>query len=193
MVAEQIKCTQKNSLVSKMSCLQFNSKLSQKYVWCKMMVNIKALLDYNEDLRHKYFDALSKLSWNEFAKNREASFHSMKNIFVHTLGAIDYWLDFLQDENVHSKKKYDDYKTFEQVKAYMEQVEKRMHTYLTSLSAEELQRTYTVKNDIGKTEKVTAEDVLIHVFEEEVHHRGELNALLWQMGIDPPPMGWKYL
>jgi uncharacterized damage-inducible protein DinB len=31
------------------------------------------------------------------------------------------------------------------------------------------------------------------MFEEEIHHRGELNALLWQMGIDPPAMGWKGL
>jgi uncharacterized damage-inducible protein DinB len=134
-----------------------------------------------------------KLPWAEFAKNREASFHSMKNIFVHTLGAIDYWLDFLQKQNLCSEKKYDEYKTFEQVKAYMEYVEKRMHKYLGALSTQKLQKTYTIKDDYGKTCRITAEDVLIHVFEEEVHHRGEFNALLWQMGIDPPPMGWKGL
>lgn len=157
------------------------------------MVDIKKLLEYNETVRHKYFETFTKLSWDEFTKNREASFHSMKNIFVHTLSAIDYWLDFLQKQNLHSKKKYDEYRTFEQVRTYMEHVEKRMHTYLNSLTTEKLQKTYTVKDDDGKTTKVTAEDVLIHVFEEEVHHRGEFNALLWQMGIDPPPMGWKGL
>jgi len=157
------------------------------------MVDIKKLLEYNETVRHRYFEAFTKLPWKEFAKNREASFHSMKNIFVHTLGAIDYWLDFLQKQSLHSKKKYDEYKTLEQVRTYMEQVEKRMHTYLDSLSTQELQKTYTVKCDDGKTRKVTAEDVLIHVFEEEVHHRGEFIALLWQMGIEPPLMGWKSL
>jgi len=157
------------------------------------MVDVKKLLEYNETLRHRYFENFTKLSWDKFTKNREASFHSMKNIFVHTLSAIDYWLDFLQKQNLQSKKKYDEYKTFEQVRAYMEHVEKRMHTYLNSLSTEKLQKKHTVKGDNGKTTKITAEDVLIHVFEEEVHHRGEFNALLWQMGIDPPPMGWKGL
>jgi uncharacterized damage-inducible protein DinB len=157
------------------------------------MVDIRKLLEYNEDMRRKYFETFCKLSWKEFTKNREASFHSMKNIFVHTLGAIDYWLDFLQKQNLHAKKKYEEYKTIEQVKAYMEHVEKRMLNYLDSLSTEKLQKTYKIKDDNGKTQKITAEDVLIHVFEEEVHHRGELNALLWQMGIDPPPMGWKSL
>jgi uncharacterized damage-inducible protein DinB len=73
----------------------------------------------------------------------------------------------------------------------MEHVEKRTHTYLKSLSNHKLQKTYTLKDDNGKTQKVTAEDILIHVVEEEIHHRGELNALLWQIGIDPPPMGLK--
>jgi uncharacterized damage-inducible protein DinB len=156
------------------------------------MVDVVDLLEYNEAVRHRYLDALSQLSWKEFIKNREASFHSIRNIFVHVLGAIDYWLDFLQNENFHSRKDYDRYRTFEEVRSYMGHVEERTHQYLKTLATQIL-KTYSVKNDDGTTLKITAEDVLIHVFEEEVHHRGELNALLWQMGIDPPSMGWKGL
>jgi len=154
------------------------------------MVDIKKLLEYNETTRHKYFETFTKLPWRELTKNREASFHSMKNIFAHILGAIDYWLDILQNQNQRSKKNYNEYKTLQQVKTYMDHVEERTHTYLKSLSNEKLQETYPVKDDNGRTRKVTAEDILIHVVEEEIHHRGELNALLWQMGIDPPPMGY---
>ena len=158
-----------------------------------MMVDVRKLLEYNESVRHRYFRKLARLSWEEFTKNREASFHSIRNIFVHTLGAIDYWLDFLQKENLHSKRKFEDYKTFEEVRAYMEHVEKRMHEYLDSLLTEGLNKTYGATGDDGKIFEITAEDVLIHVFEEEVHHRGELIALLWQMNVEPPPMGWKGL
>jgi uncharacterized damage-inducible protein DinB len=147
-----------------------------------MMVDIKELLKYNESVRHKYFESFTKLSWKEFTENREASFHSIRNIFVHTLGAMDYWLDFLQKENLHSRKEFDEYKTFEEVRAYMEHVEKRMQDYLGPSSMEGLRKTHTVTGDDGKVIRITAEDVLVHVFEEEVHHRGELNALLWQMG-----------
>jgi uncharacterized damage-inducible protein DinB len=157
------------------------------------MVDIRSLLEYNESIRHRYFGCLARLSWEEFTKNREASFHSMRSIFVHTLSAVDYWLDFLQKENLHSKRKYDEYKTFEEVKAYMEHVEKRMQRYLNSPPSGGLSKTYKMKDDNNQTVEVTAEDVLIHVFEEEVHHRGELIALLWQIGIEPPPMGWKEL
>jgi len=157
------------------------------------MVHIQELLEYNHIVRHRYFNSLTKLSWNDFTKNREASFNSIRNIFVHTLSAIDYWLDFLQKEKVLSKRKFDEYRTFDEVGAYMEHVEKRTHDYLCSLSSKGLKKAYTVTGEDHKATRITAEDILIHVFEEEIHHRGELIALLWQMGIDPPSMGWKGL
>jgi uncharacterized damage-inducible protein DinB len=157
------------------------------------VVDVRQLLEYNERVRHKYFEALAKLPLDEFVKNREASFHSLRNIFIHTLGAIDYWLDFLQKENLHSHKKFDEYRTFQDVKAYMEHVETRMRDYFNSLPIGGLEKKYTVTNDANAPIEINAEDVLIHVFEEEVHHRGELIALLWQMGIEPPLMGWKEL
>lgn len=158
-----------------------------------IVVDVRRLLEYNQNARHRYFESLTKLSWEEFTENREASFHSIRNIFVHTLGAIDHWLDFLQRQTLHSKKEYNEYRTFEQVRAYMEHVEKRMQDYLNSLTVEGLKKTYAATGDNDKAIEITAEDVLIHVFEEEVHHRGELIALLWQMDIEPPPMGWKGL
>jgi uncharacterized damage-inducible protein DinB len=157
------------------------------------LVDVRELLKYNEMERNRYFECFTRLSWEEFTENREASFHSVRNIFVHTLGAIDCWLDFLQKENLHSKKKYDAYRTFEEVRVYMKHVEKRTKDYRDSLPNEGLNKTYTLTDDNNKTVEITAEDVLIHVFEEEVHHRGELIALLWQMNIEPPPMGWKGL
>jgi uncharacterized damage-inducible protein DinB len=157
-----------------------------------LLVEVRQLLEYNEKVRHRYFEALAKLPWEEFVKNREASFHSLRNIFIHTLGAIDYWLDFLRKEK-SSYKEFDEYKTVQDVRARMEYVEKRMRDYLNSLPTGGLKKKYSVTNDANETIEVTAEDVLIHVFEEEVHHRGELIALLWQMGIEPPLMGWKEL
>jgi uncharacterized damage-inducible protein DinB len=33
-------------------------------------------------------------------------------------------------------------------------------------------------------------DVLFYVITEDLRHRGELVAILWQMKIRPPDMGW---
>jgi uncharacterized damage-inducible protein DinB len=97
------------------------------------MVDIKDLLSYNDVERRAFFEAFAKLPWNEFTKNREASFNSIRNIFIHTLNATDYWLDFLQKENQRSKTKFEDYKTLKEIGAYMEHVESRINEYLKSM------------------------------------------------------------
>jgi uncharacterized damage-inducible protein DinB len=153
------------------------------------VVDIKDLLAYDDAERRAFFKAFAKLSWDEFTKNREASFHSIRNIFIHTLNAADYWLDFLQKENLCSKKKFEEYKTLKEIGAYMKHVENRMNKYVKSLSPEDLKKEYKGRRK-GKLETVTAEDILVHVFEEGVHHRGELIALFWQMGIKPPGIGY---
>ena len=155
-------------------------------------VNVGELLEYNKVVRLRYFECFTRLSWQQFIENREASFGSIRNIFLHALGAADYWLDFLQKEKLFSRREYDDYRTFQEVKDYMEHVETRLHKYL-SLHSAGLQEKYIVKSEEKDAIIVTAEDVLIHIFEEEVHHRGEIIALLWQIGVEPPPMEWKEL
>ena len=71
----------------------------------------------------------------------------------------------------------------------MQQVERSMHDYLETLSPEKLKEKHEVSGS-GKPETLTTEDILVHVFEEEIHHRGELIALFWQIGIEPPVIGY---
>jgi uncharacterized damage-inducible protein DinB len=153
------------------------------------MVDIRDLLAYNDVENRAFFKSFAKLSWHEFVKNREASFLSIRNIFIHTLKATDYWLDFLLNENQRSKKKFAEYKNLKEIETYMKHVEKRMHDYLEMSAPENLKKKYKRKCN-RKPETVTAEDILVHVFEEGVHHRGELIALFWQMGIEPPRIGY---
>ena len=150
------------------------------------MVDIRDLLAYNEAERRVFFKAFTRLSWREFTKNREASFHSIRNIFIHTLNVTNSWLDLLQNKKQRSKKKFGEYKTLQEIETYMQRVEKHMHDYLETLSPENLKKKYKLGPN-GKPE-ATAEEILVHIFEEEVHHRGELIALFWQIGIEPPVM-----
>jgi len=157
------------------------------------MVEIRKLIEYNEEVRHRYLAYLARLPWEELVMNREASFQSLRNIFLHTLNVIDYWLDVLLDEQLCVEMRYDDYVSMGEIYEYIGHVENRLRTYFTSLSFDGLAKKYVRTNDLNNIVEVTAEDVLVHLFEEEVHHRGELIALIWQMGGEPPIMGWKYL
>jgi len=157
------------------------------------MVEVVKLLEYSRDVRHRYFKALAKLPWKEPVKNREASFHSIRNIFIHTLNATDFWLDFLLKEKLYVHRRLNTYESMKEIENYMKHVEACLERYTCRLDPQDLNAEYSVKNDAGETIIVTVEDVLIHIFEEEVHHRSELIGLLWQIGVEPPLMGWKDL
>jgi len=69
-------------------------------------------------------------------------------------------------------------------------VESEVNEYLGTIIEEKLSRKIEFKMRDGSTSTYTVEDWLVTLFEEETHHRGELIALLWQIDIDPPHMGW---
>ena len=54
----------------------------------------------------------------------------------------------------------------------------------------DLWRSVSRINIDGRRRTTIVRDVLIHVLAEELHHRGEIIAILWQTNIQPPDMGW---
>ena len=158
-------------------------------------MKIIKMMEYSQYLRHRYFDTLSKLPWDEFVKDRGASFDSMRNIFLHCMDVLDFYINFFLEGDIERKRvNFDDYDNFEKIKGYVERVESDAKAYLNKVNPEELSRKIERKYDDGIVVELTVEDWLFQYFQEETHHRGEFIALLWQMGIEPPHLGWsKYL
>ena len=73
----------------------------------------------------------------------------------------------------------------EALKKYMEEVERESREYLGKLTRKDLDKIFS-----GVQVPVRIEDVLMHVVEEEIHHRGELLCLMWQNDIEPPLKDW---
>ena len=149
------------------------------------------LLEYSQYLRHKYLETLSKLPWEEVVKDRCASFGSLRDIYLHCVSVLDFYVNHLPHGNTnYTRTNYADYDCIEKISAYVEQVESKANAYLSKVTPEELSRKIERKLRDGTTITVTVEDVLIDFFQEETHHRGELMALLWQIDVCPPHEGW---
>jgi uncharacterized damage-inducible protein DinB len=153
------------------------------------------MLEYSQFLRLRYLDTFSKLPWDEFVKDRGASFDSLRNIFLHSVDVLDFYINiFFQDDTERERVNFDEYDNFEKFKDYVERVDSDAKAYLSKVTPEELSRKIERKYDDGIVVELTIEDWLIQFFQEETHHRGEFIALLWQMEIEPPHLGWsKYL
>jgi uncharacterized damage-inducible protein DinB len=149
------------------------------------------LLEYSQYLRRRYLETLGGLPWEEFVKDRGASYNSLRNIYLHCVATLDFYVNrLIQGDSTYSTINYDDYDNVQKINKYLEQVESKANKYLSKTTVGELSRKIERKRRDGTTIIVTVEDILIDFFQEETHHRGELMALLWQMDINPPHMGW---
>ena len=156
------------------------------------MVDVRRMWAYNVDLRHKYLDALSKLEWGELVKNREASFHSLRNIFLHMINCEDWYLHTVIPSRGGKFVSYgfEEYTSIDSIRRKMEEVEARTHKVLEGLSEEEFNKTFEYTRPDGTKRRDSIEQILVHLVLEETHHRGELLCLLWEMNIQPPHEGW---
>ena len=154
-------------------------------------MKIIKLLEYNQFLRHSYLDTFSKIPWDEFVKVRDASFDSLRDIFLHCVEVLDRYVSHRIQGNAELPRiNFDDYDSIDKVKTYLDQVESDVNRYLSKVTPEELSRKVELRFNDGTTVRMTVEDMLIHLFQEETHHMGEFIALLWQMNIEPPHLGW---
>ena len=154
-------------------------------------MNTLKLLEYSQFLRHKYLETLSKLPWVEVVKDRGASFPSLRDIYVHMVFVADAYINCaLQGNPNYPSLNYNEYDSIEKITKYLEQVEAKANAYLSKVTPEELSRNIERKRKDGSTILIPVEDMLLDLFQEETHHRGELIALLWQMDVTPPHMGF---
>jgi uncharacterized damage-inducible protein DinB len=152
---------------------------------------IKQWYRYNSYVRKKYLNSLEKLPQAEASKDRGASFPSLIDIFAHTLDAYRHWFFYRYEgkEPDLSKRIRGRVKTISELKEEEKQVDSRIMSFVEGLSLLDLDKTFETSDDNGKW-RFSLRQMLWHLVEEELQHRGELNALLWQIDIDPPITDW---
>jgi uncharacterized damage-inducible protein DinB len=147
-------------------------------------MDMKSLFEYNWHCRRKFLESMAKLPWEKVVENRGASFDSLRNVFLHSLEAEHGLLRSLSATGGWPRHDYDrDFQDAEAMRKYMDEVEAESRTYLTTLGPGDLDKIIPYGRNKSR---VRVEDVLMHVVEEEIHHRGELICLMWQIDSEPP-------
>ena len=93
------------------------------------IADFRDMYGYNWRVLSDYCDALAKLPEGELLKNREATHESLKNIFHHILSVHDGWLNVTAQgasaDPVMREKDFDEVRTMEPLRAYMEKSSRR--------------------------------------------------------------------
>jgi uncharacterized damage-inducible protein DinB len=155
-------------------------------------VDSKSLFGYSQELRGRYLEQLASLPWEEVVKNRGASFDSLRNILLHTIDAEDRLVNYVIPGRTEDwvSRDWDDFRDMDSIRKLAREVESKARDYVAKLDSAELEKKVEMPRKGMDSISVRAEDVIVHAALENIHHFGELIALLWQMDVNPPHMGW---
>ncbi len=143
--------------------------------------------------RQGYLETLAKLPPLELTRDRGASFPSIFDIFAHSQGALYFWMQdcakfrFPEQEGDPNAPH-----TIEVLRTDETYIQTQVQRVMAELTEDDLSRTITRVKGRGSDHdcQVPVRDALWHLVEEELQHRGEVNALLWQIEVDAPVYDW---
>lgn len=138
----------------------------------------------------RLYRAVLALEPGEFEAERTSFFPSIKATLNHILAVDLLYLDFLEEGGVGAAA-YDNYVPFDEPEAlFAAQVvaDRRLITFCNGLSETDLdRRVITDRREDGMIpEKIG--DILAHVFLHDIHHRGQVHAMLSGTSVAPPQL-----
>lgn len=149
--------------------------------------SIQGWYRYNSFVRKKYLRLIfgKKISKKERYKSRGASFPSLVDIFVHVLDAYRWWFLYVYNNRMPEWKRLREEKRYSRKEVAEEErkIDSYVMNFVNSLRPKDL---YTPMRDQTGRGTIELRKMLLHMVEEELQHRGELNALLWRMNVEPP-------
>ncbi len=155
---------------------------------------IRTFYRFNAEVRKRYLECLLSLPPAERLKDRGASYPSLQEIYAHVLDALTYWFELVPQDRAGEALQRElpaRQLTDQQLREHTATVQGKVDGFLASLAPADLARGLVchfpdAAGRTGDPSTVVIGDLLWHMVEEEFQHRGELNALLWQMDVDPP-------
>jgi uncharacterized damage-inducible protein DinB len=136
----------------------------------------------------RLYRAVLMLKPGEFEAERTSFFLSIKETLNHILAVDHLYLDFLEEGGVGADA-HDKFIAFDEpplLANAQEASDQRLITFCDGLSADDLdRRVVTDRREDGNVPERIG-DLLAHLFIHQIHHRGQVHAMLSGTSVKPP-------
>ncbi len=160
-----------------------------------LVEHVQKMAEYNQWMNQKLYAACENLPAEVIAENRGAFFGSILGTLNHLLVADTIWLKrfastgipALEIMNSISKPESLDsilFDKFEELKSRREEIDRIILDFSNQATETVLQSTISYKNFKGIESNKVLFSLLMHFFNHQTHHRGQITTLLSQLGID---------
>lgn len=145
------------------------------------------MAQYNQWMNQKLYAICAELSDSDRKQNRDAFFKSIHGTLNHLLYGDRAWMGRFTNEpfavKVIGQELYED---FEELRQQREMTDCQIADWTNQLSQMWLSQPFAYTSNVdGKTRVLATEALVVHFFNHQTHHRGQLTTLISQAGKDP--------
>jgi uncharacterized damage-inducible protein DinB len=151
-------------------------------------MNLKMIAEYSGLARQKLYEILSAHD-EVFDRLFQtlSNYTTIRELLVHSIGAEERWVSRLEGQPLPSRYEARAPATLAEIWQDWAQLRTRTLALVENLDPEGLRQTlHVVLPQWGQETDYTYEEILLHVFLHEIHHRAQISMLLQHFGIDPP-------
>ena len=150
----------------------------------------RTMADYNRWMNGKLYEFCAGVSDTERKRDAGAFFKSIHGTLNHLLLADRVWMGRFTGQPFTAAKTLDQelYADFTELRSEREKEDARIIAWIASLSDKDLERELVfISMSNPKEHRLPLAFTLMHFFNHQTHHRGQLTTLLSQLGIDYGP------
>jgi uncharacterized damage-inducible protein DinB len=151
-----------------------------------LLQSLRMMAGYNRWMNEKLYTLCAQLPDEERKRDRKAFFRSIHGTLNHLLLTDRGWLGrFNGNPWTFSSLDQEIYNNFEELCSERDRTDREIEDFVAALSPERLAQDFTYQNYAGTKFTHPLGPALVHLFNHQTHHRGQLTTLINQLGIDP--------
>jgi uncharacterized damage-inducible protein DinB len=149
---------------------------------------IKVLWDFNTWADGLVFDAVARLSPEQYQRDMQSSHGGILGTLAHIVSAERGWLGRWTNDRPIQQSSLQDVASVEELRGHWQQVGEKMQQYLTTLNNARLQELMTTTSQSGLVTN-SYWQMIQHVVDHSSYHRGQIVTMLRQVSVTPPSTG----
>lgn len=162
-----------------------------------LLSHIQLMSQYNHRLNYQVYEAAAHLSEEELSENKGAFFGSILGTLNHLMVADIIWLKRFSLHPAHHSA-LDEirelaqptsldqllYSNFPELTTERKKLDETIMSWCNQLTESDLQYNLPYKNMKGQPSVKALGSLILHFFNHQTHHRGQVTTLLSQEGLD---------
>jgi uncharacterized damage-inducible protein DinB len=147
--------------------------------------SVQALYEYNRWANARVFEAVSKLTEDQFAKDLGSSFASIRGTLTHIVWGEWCWLERWKGISPKSAWNPADFPGAKALERRWAEVERDQAKFVGALDRKQLDAVVSYVNLRGERWAYPLWQQMVHVVNHSTYHRGQVTTMLRQVGAKP--------